>query len=256
MNIDFGQNLIATKRATNLALGTATFIALSLATASAATPPPTKSGKSGDISGFFLGAEVGGQASFTNTKETTTETNATNTTTTESSVFPIGNVGVKLGYTHFFNKWVGIRGYANYHYGFAYNTSTTTETNTTTESSLLASYHQVAGNVEATFKFFDLNGVGLGAYAGLGAGYSATNSHTRTTEAATTTTIDTKVASGFVLPVNVGLEVYMGKHHNASLNFRIPTIATTLTTTDTANGTTTKYEERNLIITLGYSYTF
>lgn len=219
-------------------------------------PPPTKSGKSGDISGFFLGAEVGGQASFTNTKETTTETNATNTTTTESSLFPIGNVGVKLGYTHFFNKWVGIRGYANYHYGFAYNTTTTTETNTTTESSLLASYHQVAGNVEATFKFFDLNGVGLGAYAGLGAGYSATNSHTRTTEASTTTTIDTKVASGFVLPVNVGLEVYMGKHHNASLNFRIPTIATTLTTTDTANGTTTKYEERNLIITLGYSYTF
>lgn len=151
---------------------------------------------------------------------------------------------------------MGIRGYANYHYGFAYNTTTTTETNTTTESSLLASYHQVAGNVEATFRFFDLNGVGLGAYAGLGAGYSATNSHTRTTEASTTTTIDTKVASGFVLPVNVGLEVYMGKHHNASLNFRIPTIATTLTTTDTANGTTTKYEERNLIITLGYSYTF
>ncbi|ETD22170.1 outer membrane beta-barrel protein [Helicobacter macacae] len=254
MNIDFGQNLIATKRATNLALGTATFMALSLATASAATPPPTKSGKSGDISGFFLGAEVGGQASFT--KETATETNATNTTTTESSVFPIGNVGVKLGYTHFFNKWVGIRGYANYHYGFEYSTDTMTETNTTTDSSLLASYHQVAGNVEATFKFFDLNGVGLGAYAGLGAGYSATNSHTITTEASTTTTTDRKVASGFVLPVNIGLEVYMGKHHNASLNFRIPTIATTLTTTDAATGTTTKYEERNLIITLGYSYTF
>lgn len=131
-----------------------------------------------------------------------------------------------------------------------------TETNTTTESSVLASYHQVAGNVEATFKFFDLNGVGLGAYAGLGAGYSATYSLNTTKESGTTTIIDTKVASGFVLPVNVGLEVYMGKHHNASLNFRIPTIATTLTTTDTAAGTTTKYEERNLIITLGYSYTF
>lgn len=218
-------------------------------------PPPTKSGKSGDISGFFLGAEVGYQASFT--KETTTETNTTNSVA-ESSVFPIGNVGVKLGYTHFFNKWVGIRGYANYHYGFAYNTTTTTETNTTTESSLLASYNQVAGNVEATFKFFDLNGVGLGAYAGLGAGYSATYSLNTTKESGTTTIIDTKVASGFVLPVNVGLEVYMGKHHNASLNFRIPTIASTLTTTNTGGqqGTTTKYEERNLIITLGYSYTF
>lgn len=253
MNIDFGQNLIATKRATNLALGAAAFVALSLA--SAATPPPTKSGKSGDISGFFLGAEVGYQANFG--KTTTTETNATNTTTTESSVFPIGNVGVKLGYTHFFNKWVGIRGYANYHYGFAYNTTTTTETNTTSESSLLASYNQVAGNVEATFKFFDLNGVGLGAYAGLGAGYSATYALNTTKESGTTTIIDTKIASGFVLPVNVGLEVYMGKHHNASLNFRIPTIATTLTTnTGGQQGTATKYEERNLIITLGYSYTF
>lgn len=45
MNIDFGQNLIATKRATNLALGTATFIALSLA--SAATPPLPKVAKAG-----------------------------------------------------------------------------------------------------------------------------------------------------------------------------------------------------------------
>lgn len=252
MNIDFGQNLIATKRATNLALGTATFIALSLATASAATPPPTKSGKSGDISGFFLGAEVGYQANFG--KTTTTETNAS--TTAEANGFPYGNVGVNLGYTHFFNKWVGIRGYANYHYGFTYNTSTTTEANATTKTSILTSYHQVAGNVEATFKFFDLNGVGLGAYAGLGAGYGTANTSEVTTEAATTTTLDTKAASGFVLPVNVGLEVYMGKHHNASLNFRIPTIATTLTTTDTAAGTTTKNEVRNLIITLGYSYTF
>lgn len=40
MNIDFGQNLTATKRATNLVLGTAAFVTLSLATASAATPPP------------------------------------------------------------------------------------------------------------------------------------------------------------------------------------------------------------------------
>lgn len=250
MNIDFGQNLIATKRATKLALGTAAFIALSLATASAATPPPTKSGKSGDISGFFLGAEVGYSATFE--KTTATETGVTTSTVTQDNNFPLGNVGVKLGYTHFFNKWVGIRGYANYHYGFLYNNND----DGTAKGTSLASYHQVAGNVEATFKFFDLNGVGLGAYAGLGAGYGTANTSTTSTEAATTTTTDTKIASGFVLPVNVGLEVYMGKHHNASLNFRIPTIATTLTTTDTAAGTTTKNEVRNLIVTLGYSYTF
>ena len=249
MNIDFGQNLIVTKKL-QMALGAATFMALSVASASAAPPPPTKSGKSGDISGFFLGAEVGYSATFE--KTISTETGVTTSTVTQDNNFPLGNVGVKLGYTHFFNKWVGIRGYANYHYGFLYNNND----DGTTKSSNLASFHQVAGNVEATFKFFDLNGVGLGAYAGLGAGYGTANTSTTSTEAATTTTTDTKVASGFVLPVNVGLEVYMGKHHNASLNFRIPTIATTLTTTDTAAGTTTKNELRNLIITLGYSYTF
>ena len=47
MNIDFGQNLIATKRATNLALGAATFMALSVASASAATPPLPKVAKAG-----------------------------------------------------------------------------------------------------------------------------------------------------------------------------------------------------------------
>ena len=250
----FSLRLKATKGATNLALGTATFVALSLANASVATPPSTTKGsKSGDISGFFLGAELGTSATFQ--KVTTTEAGAT-TSTAQEDIFPIGNVGVKLGYTHFFNKWVGIRGYANYHYGFMYSNSTSTETNTTTKTSTLISYHQVAGNVEATFKFFDFSGVGLGAYAGLGAGYGTANTSSTSTEAATTTTTDTKLASGFVLPVNIGLEVYMGKHHNASLNFRIPTIATTLTTTDTAGGTTTKNELRNLIITVGYSYTF
>lgn len=196
-------------------------------------------------------------------KTTTTEQNATTTTTASANGFPspddegsAANAGIKLGYTHFFNKWVGIRGYASYHYGFGASNSASNEANTTTKTSILASYHQVAGNIEATFKFFDLSGVGLGAYAGLGAGYGSADKSSTTIETNTTTTTNTKVANGFILPVNVGLEVYMGKHHNASLNFRIPTLATTLTTTDTANGTTTKNELRNLIITLGYSYTF
>ncbi|MGX2971819.1 outer membrane beta-barrel protein [Helicobacter sp. T3_23-1059] len=78
-------------------------------------------------SGFFLGAELGWIASFT--KETTTEQNATTTTTTSANQFsPATKIGIKLGYTHFFNKWVGIRGYASYHYGFNASDSTTNET--------------------------------------------------------------------------------------------------------------------------------
>lgn len=120
------------------------------------------------------------------------------------------------------------------------------------------SYHQVAGNIEATFRFFDFGAGALGAYAGIGAGYGTSNTSSKAKAESATFSEDIDITSGFVLPVNVGLEVYMGKHHNASLNFRIPTIATLATTTATAQGisTTTKTQERNLIITLGYSYTF
>ncbi|MGX2971820.1 hypothetical protein [Helicobacter sp. T3_23-1059] len=103
--------------------------------------------------------------------------------------------------------------------------------------------------------------MGLGAYAGLGAGYGSADTSSTTTEANTATTTNTKVANGFVLPVNAGLEVYMGKHHNASLNFRIPTLAYSKSVGAGTNAegeatapTTTSI--RNLIITLGYSYTF
>lgn len=235
------------KRFTMKAVSLGIVMCVGLSPLSAA--PLAKVANEGNISGFFLGAELGYSATF---QKTTTQETGVAATVAQDNNFPFGNVGVKLGYTHFFNNWVGIRGYANYHYGFLHNNND----DGTAKSTTLSSYHQVAGNVEATFKFFDLNGVGLGAYAGLGAGYATANSISTTTEAATATTTDTKIASGFVLPVNIGLEVYMGKHHNASLNFRIPTIATTQSITDTAGGTTTKDELRNLIITLGYSYTF
>lgn len=219
-----------------------TFMGISLLDAA----PPQRS-VSDYMSGFLVGLELGTSATFQ--KTTTTE----NATATKSSVdnFPNGNVGLKLGYAHFFNSWVGLRGYASYHYGFLYDNSD----DGTTKSSNLSSYHQVAGNIEATFKFFDFNGAGLGAYAGIGLGYGTADTTATSTESNTTTTTNTKIASGFILPVNVGLEVYIGENHNTSLNFRIPTIATKLTTTDTA-GVKTKNELRNLIITLGYTYTF
>ena len=175
----------------------------------------------------------------------TTQNNVTNTSTTQNtrSFPPLGNVGVKFGYTHFFKKWVGIRGYANYHYGYQHNSVV----GNASQQSTLLSYHQVAGNVEATFRFFDFGMGVLGAYAGLGVGYATSNIQNK------------DITSVFVLPVNVGLEVYVGKHHNANLNFRIPTIATVGTETNTiVEGitNTAKIQEQNFIITLGYSYTF
>ena len=231
---------------------------------SAATPPPSTKGAKGDnISGFYLGAELGYSAIFQDTSSTDSSTTPATTTkgnTTHS--FALGNIGAKLGYTHFFNKWVGLRGYASYTYAYNY-TKTITPANATEGTAAstdphLISHHQVAANVDVAFRFFETKGVGLGGYAGIGAGYAHSNETNTTLDENTniTTTTTQNLANGFVLPVNVGLEVYMGKHHNASLNFRIPTLAYKGTTTTTGETTSTTTQLRNLIITLGYSYTF
>lgn len=232
--------------------------------------------------GLFIGAELGVSAQLGKTNRVTRvvanpgTTTQTTTTDTNQDFFPLGAVGLKFGYTHFFNKWVGLRGYATYHYVYNHSSSktntdirtTTTATGqltaaennpqkTTQSGSTLASYHQVAANIEAVFKFAEVGNTAVGGFVGLGAGYadSYTREHAQSTNGAGTITT-TQGPSGFVLPVNVGLEVYMGKRHNASLNFRLPTIATDLVTTTTDGLTITKNELRQLIITLGYYYKF
>ena len=238
---------------------------------------------------MFFGVEAGVSAELS--KNTTIErtfntpNTTTKTTTQWGDVFPLGAVGLKFGYTHFFNRWAGLRGYATYHYVYHYTygkenvntrtvttntgqlTPSTTDNNnpstTITSTATLSSYHQVAANIEAVFKFANIgNNSAIGGFIGLGAGYA--DSYTRvnnqpTTGAGTITT--TQRPSGFVLPVNVGLEVYVGRHHNASLAFRLPTIATDLVTTGANAGgvagmKTTTDELRQLIITAGYYYKF
>lgn len=127
---------------------------------------------------------------------------------------------------------------------------------TTTSSSRLYSYHQVAANIEAVFKFAEVGNTAVGGFVGLGAGYADSYARVHAQGAGAGTITTTQGPSGFVLPVNVGLEVYMGKRHNASLNFRLPTIATNLVTTDATGSTITTNELRQLIITLGYYYKF
>lgn len=243
----------------------------------------------GKHNGLFFGVEAGVSAQLS--KQTIVENTQTNTTTTTTTttkngdIFPLGAVGLKFGYTHFFNRWAGLRGYATYHYVYHYtygkeNVNTRTVTTATgqltpstvgnnnpsttiTSTATLISYHQVAANIEAVFKFANIgNNSAIGGFIGLGAGYA--DSYTRvnyqpTTGAGTITT--TQEPSGFVLPVNVGLEVYVGRHHNASLAFRLPTIATDLVTTGANAGgvagmKTTTDELRQLIITAGYYYKF
>ncbi|MGX2972281.1 outer membrane beta-barrel protein [Helicobacter sp. T3_23-1059] len=234
----------------------------------------------GKHNGLFFGVEAGVSAGLgkkTNiVREPTADSTKTTTTTTKNDAFPLGAVGLKFGYTHFFNRWAGLRGYATYHYVYNYTyNKTDTDTRTinattgqlvnaennptqsVTSTAKLSSYHQVAANIEAVFKFANIgNNSAIGGFIGLGAGYA--DSYARVNTQPTTgagTIITTQEPSGFVLPVNVGLEVYVGRHHNASLAFRLPTIAIDYLTTPTALTTNTD-ELRQLIITAGYYYKF
>ena len=234
----------------------------------------------GKHNGLFFGVEAGVSAELnknTTIERTFNTPNTTTTTTTKwSDAFPLGAVGLKFGYTHFFNRWAGLRGYATYHYVYQYNYSKT-DTNTRitdgngalvnqannpsqtiSSSSGLSSYHQVAANIEAVFKFANIgNNSAIGGFIGLGAGYADSYARGSTQTANGRGNIgNTQGPSGFVLPINVGLEVYVGRHHNASLAFRLPTIATDLVTTNTAGTRISTDELRQLIITAGYYYKF
>ncbi|OBV30109.1 hypothetical protein BKN38_00685 [Helicobacter sp. CLO-3] len=226
----------------------------SLAIADEATPTVSKSGA-------FVGVEAGYNMQFAQTATIDATTNQT-TTTSKDTTFPFAAFGLKAGYGYFFNKYIGLRAYGSYHYGASTVIGTTIEpgsgggggsgggANTTTEtkSTTTNSLHQVAVNVEAVYDFVTLDNFSSGVYAGIGLGYgSYTNAST-----ADNTTTSINMGSGFVLPVNVGLEFGFAKHHRASLNFRIPTIAAATKT----NAGDMEYRSRQLIMTLGYAFVF
>lgn len=196
---------------------------------------------------------------FAQTATTDTTTNQT-TTTEKATAFPFATFGLKAGYGYFFNKYIGLRAYGSYHYGVTTAINTTIEpgsggggggANTTTETKSTAtnSLHQVAANVEVVYDFVTLDNFSSGVYAGIGLGYGSFG----TASTADNTTTSTDMGSGFVLPVNVGLEFGFAKHHRASLNFRIPTIAATTKTNATES---LEYRSRQLIMTLGYAFVF
>lgn len=132
-------------------------------------------------------------------------------------------------------------------------------TTTITKNTGLYSSHQVSANVEVVWDFLQLSQASFGVYAGVGVGYGALTANTTITEgggAAATITEEQNLGSGLILPVNVGLEVGIGQHHRAGLNFRIPTIAASFKDNLGINASGNEYKNRNLIISVGYAYIF
>lgn len=187
----------------------------------------------------FVGGEVGYGVAFLSATD-----NKTGGGKTTELRAPYGVVGGKIGIKKLFGEKqvVGLRGYVSYHYS-----------NDGEYSS-----HQTAFNTEAIFNI----GKRVGIYAGLGAGYvsnvaiSSNNfANGTTTPQNQTTLINDPKGSGFVLPVNVGLEVALNTHHFVNLNVRAPSIAASERLGANADSSTT-YSARNLLLTLGYTYQF
>lgn len=224
----------------------------------------------GSKSGAFIGAEVGYGINFERADPIPTNAQQQQTTsTTTAAQYPYAALGLKAGYGHYFSQTFGLRGYASYHYGVNGMSSTTTEieqgggsgggsTTTITKNTELYSSHQVSANVEVVWDFLQLSQASFGVYAGVGVGYGALTANTTTTEGggAAATITEQNLGSGIILPVNVGLEVGIGQHHRAGLNFRIPTIAASFKDNLGINASSNEYKNRNLIISVGYAYIF
>lgn len=221
----------------------------------------------GSKSGAFIGAEVGYGINFERADPIPTNAQQQQTTTTTAAQYPYAALGLKVGYGHYFSQKFGLRGYASYHYGINGSNSTETtieqgggsgggSTTTITKTNVIQSAHQVSVNVEAVWDFLQLSQASFGVYAGVGVGYGALTSSSTSTEGAQATITEQNLGSGLILPVNVGLEVGIGQHHRAGLNFRIPTIAASFKDNLGANATNQEYKNRNLIISVGYAYIF
>ena len=155
-------------------------------------------------------------------------------------------------------EFIGLRGYIDYNYGFKHDRTQSTETQQqTTNESTLGYANTFSANVDVLLNIFSSDSIAFGAYAGIGLGYSAMSSTTKSNENNATTNTTTQQGSGFILPINLGLSLTANGHHRFELGFKIPTLGITYTPPTTqagdANPTTTT---RNFTTTIGYSYIF
>ncbi|MWV61338.1 outer membrane beta-barrel protein [Helicobacter saguini] len=159
---------------------------------------------------------------------------------------------MKAGYNFYFFSFLGVRGYLDYQYGFSVSSQTETEQNQTTTTGSKFSLHHITFNVDLLANFLNTDSFSLGGFVGIGLGYG----HASNTTANVNTSTTTKLADGFILPVNVGLSIIASGHHRLDFGVRIPTIAmnAAITTNNNANNRQNSY--RYLLTTIGYSYNF
>lgn len=174
-----------------------------------------KGGDGGAFIGFDIGNSINIDTKWTEDGAKKKEKETKGKTTT--ILVPAEMIyGLKGGYTHFFNAYVGLRAYADTHYGFNYMRVL----NGPNETDYKKSHWDVAANIDLLINFFDASSVTVGMFIGVGIGYASYDDTTIKTEQNVTTTTSFN-ASGLFLPSKVGLGFGFGQH-KIDLAIKIP----------------------------------
>lgn len=204
--------------------------------------------------GLFLGLDTGYTFNFA--KFQLKQVNGNGEITTLSSLFG-ANVGVKAGYNFYFTSMFGVRGYLDYTFIFAPSDTTTTSANSvmTSRSTSINSANLITLNADLLVNLMQTDSIKFGAFVGIGLGYGIWSS------TSTTRGIETQVfeASGFILPINLGLSLTANNHHRFELGFKVPTLGLSVKRANEQEIPSNAFKTNSIRLfttSVGYSYIF
>ncbi len=201
----------------------------------------------GNESGLFLGFDTGYSFAFHNR-----ETNKVPLESSSSTNIFGANVSIKAGYNFYFIDFVGLRGYLDYTFGFSPSSSLNKEDSTITKSSSFSYLHAITFNADLLVNIIHTDSVSFGAFAGIGLGYGIM----KAIDNENNIQITRLQANGFILPINIGLNLTANKHHRFELGFKVPTLGMDIIP---KAGKPNEYKTNTIkffITSVGYSYIF
>ncbi|MWV61162.1 outer membrane beta-barrel protein [Helicobacter saguini] len=193
-------------------------------------------------SGFFVGVHLGVSLYYTILHNAAGQNIAWDSQNSNQIVGKnmqvMTNVGIKLGYSHFFNALIGVRGYINYDYS---------DYREVLKDSKIAS-EDVSINSDVMINFYNGKRGSFGLFIGFGVGYNLPqfeNAQTRINLEST------HKYNGFIMPLNLGLS-FSSSPHKIELGTRIPTLLGRYKSNADSSG----FSLKPVIISLEYMYIF
>lgn len=207
-------------------------------------------GDSGNGSGLFLGLDTGYTFGFEKFQQ------KNSTTITSTTILSGANIGVKAGYNFHFAQMLGVRGYLDYTFVFNPMSASSVTDNVNDTRNIFSSAHVITLNADLLVNLIQTDSISFGAFVGIGLGYGMGSTTTTPDKGAATTS---EKASGFILPINVGLSLTANNHHRFELGFKIPTLGMSVTETSSGKVPANLYETNSVRLfttSVGYSYIF